>query len=257
MNVLDTLLIALAFRVIFGVASAMLATPARWVPAGFFRVYLWVLLGISSLASVVSFSSHVEESAVTSGRLVAFLALILAVLSYAGSVAWLYEKSKVGKGLLALQVLITLFAGGYVEACTASTRWGAALRIVHMASSGALLGWLLTAMLLGHYYLNWPGMQLDPLRRLLAGVLVTVGVRACVAATGLIFFPMDWNRTSAILWGLLALRWMAGIGGPLVTARMAQLCLRIPNTQSATGILYAGVVLTLLGELVGELLATR
>ncbi|HJN07493.1 MAG: hypothetical protein QGG09_18755 [Pirellulaceae bacterium] len=38
-------------------------------------------------------------------------------------------------------------------------------------------------------------------------------------------------------------------------ALMAWYTLKVPNTQSATGILYAGVILTFLGELTSQLLS--
>ncbi|GIW92022.1 MAG: hypothetical protein KatS3mg110_0063 [Pirellulaceae bacterium] len=128
-------------------------------------------------------------------------------------------------------------------------------QMAEMLSSGALLGWLLTAMLLGHYYLNWPGMKLEPLQRLLIGLLWAVAARAMVSAIGLAFHQQLLADINAVVGGLLGLRWLAGIIGPAVTGRMAQLTLRIPNTQSATGILYAGTIMALLGELVAELLA--
>ncbi|MFO0883145.1 MAG: hypothetical protein U0894_02990 [Pirellulales bacterium] len=36
---------------------------------------------------------------------------------------------------------------------------------------------------------------------------------------------------------------------------MTWLTLKIPNTQSATGILYAGVILAFIGELTGQLMS--
>jgi hypothetical protein len=41
----------------------------------------------------------------------------------------------------------------------------------------------------------------------------------------------------------------------LVCVAMAWFTLKIPNTQSATGILYAAVVATFLGELMSQLLS--
>jgi hypothetical protein len=55
----------------------------------------------------------------------------------------------------------------------------------------------------------------------------------------------------------LALRWLAGILGVLMMAIMTWQTLKIPNTQSATGILYAGVILAFIGELVSQLLSAQ
>ena len=54
---------------------------------------------------------------------------------------------------------------------------------------------------------------------------------------------------------LLSLRWLAGLISPLVVVVMVWRILEYRNTQSATGVLYVGVVLTLTGELTATLLA--
>jgi hypothetical protein len=54
---------------------------------------------------------------------------------------------------------------------------------------------------------------------------------------------------------LLVLRWLAGLAGPLVVVGMVWKILGYRNTQSATGVLYVGVMLTLTGELTATLLA--
>ena len=52
----------------------------------------------------------------------------------------------------------------------------------------------------------------------------------------------------------LALRWLAGLIGILGLAGMTWQTLKIPNTQSATGILYVAVIFAFLGELSSQLL---
>jgi hypothetical protein len=54
----------------------------------------------------------------------------------------------------------------------------------------------------------------------------------------------------------LALRWLAGIAIPLLLAWMTWKTLDIPNTQSATGILYVAVITIFTGELAAQLLST-
>ena len=63
------------------------------------------------------------------------------------------------------------------------------------------------------------------------------------------------SEMSAQTWTLLALRWTAGISGTAIVLCMAWQTLRIPNTQSATGILYVAVIFTFLGELASLLLS--
>jgi hypothetical protein len=53
----------------------------------------------------------------------------------------------------------------------------------------------------------------------------------------------------------LALRWLAGLVAMACVIWMTWQTLKIPNTQSATGILYVGVIVSFLGELVALLLS--
>ncbi len=55
----------------------------------------------------------------------------------------------------------------------------------------------------------------------------------------------------------IALRWLGGLVGVLILAVMAWQTLKIPNTQSATGILYVAVIGTFLGELISMLLSAE
>jgi hypothetical protein len=53
----------------------------------------------------------------------------------------------------------------------------------------------------------------------------------------------------------IVLRWLAGLIGALLLTNMAWRTLAIPNTQSATGILYVAVIAVFLGELTSLLLS--
>ena len=56
---------------------------------------------------------------------------------------------------------------------------------------------------------------------------------------------------------LLPVRWLVGVGAPLVFGGMAYSAARIRSTQSATGILYVVVVCGFLGELLGLVLTRQ
>jgi hypothetical protein len=53
---------------------------------------------------------------------------------------------------------------------------------------------------------------------------------------------------------IIAARWIIGLVGPAILAWMVWQTARIRATQSATGILYAAVIMVFLGELLGELI---
>jgi hypothetical protein len=241
------LLIEFVFRLSFGLALAMATVPHALVTSGFFRNHLYVLLGLNVLATL-GVVSGTETTAL-------WLPLTASLVSYAGVVAWLYERAVAGKAALLTIAALDLIAT-WSRPPLASDGWDLAstLRFVDPATSGLLLGSTIAAMFLGHWYLNTPTMALRPLERLLTLMAVATALRASVAAAGLIALASYENSLSLNM-PLVVLRWLAGVVGMAAVTWMARETLKIPNTQSATGILYVGVILTFLGELVSLLLS--
>jgi hypothetical protein len=239
------------YRLSLGLAAAMAATSPRWVTSGYYRVHLYVLLGLNVLASAVALSRPVEFRA--------WPALVGAVLSYVGSVLWLYEARWAGRVTLAVLAVVALAGAwfGVPAINDAVPRAAPLLDWFDPLGGGLVLGTTMAAMLLGHWYLNTPTMQLDPLRRLIVLMLSAVGLRALVC---LVALAVQWHQIGPLPTQqaiFLALRWLAGLLGTAVVAVMAWQTLKIPNTQSATGILYVGVITTFLGELTALLLAAE
>ena len=150
------------FRLSFGLALAMAITSPRRVTSGYFRNHLYVLLGLNVLAALVAWRAPEQFSL--------WPPLAGAVLSYAGAVAWLYEKPRAGRALLAA-VAIAGLTGAWLAmspdvSTTSESPAATALRWLDAPTSGLLLGSTMAAMFLGHWYLNTPTMELAPLERL-------------------------------------------------------------------------------------------
>jgi len=251
------LLIQFVFRVTFGVALSMGITPARYVTSGFYRVHLWVLMGLNTFGGLAIFTRQesLEQNACP-WRLLLGIAVGLAALSYVGSVLWLYEKSAAGGLVLYALALIALVAAGLVTPWSEATSGiGIVLAFLDLSSSGLLLGVTLSAMFLGHWYLNTPTMQLLPLKRLVILMATAVLVRTLVSGTGLALQATSPAPLETVFWIFVSFRWLSGILGAFMLALMTWYALKVPNTQSATGLLYAGVILTFLGELTSQLLS--
>jgi FtsH-binding integral membrane protein len=113
----------------------------------------------------------------------------------------------------------------------------------------------MAAMLLGHWYLNSPTMELGPLRRLILAMAAALGLQVVVSSLGL------WGELSSVSavstqWVLfVVLRWLFGLVGVAGLTWMAWQTLKIPNTQSTTGILYVAVIGTFVGETMALLLS--
>lgn len=238
------------FRLSFGMALAIAITPSRLVTSGFYRVHLYVLMGLNVLASMVAFSDREQF----------FLwpPLTAAIVSYVGAVIWMYEKPRAGQIALYLVALVT-FLGAMLatEIREGTTGTGITLGILDLASSGLLLGVIIAAMFLGHWYLNTPTMELVPLRRLVALMIIAVVIRTVLCAAGLGMNLWTTGPLAGFSLAFISLRWLSGLIGTLVMAWMTWETLKIPNTQSATGILYVGVILAFLGELSSMLLSVE
>ena len=234
------LLIDFLTRFGWGLALGLVLTPAAVVPAGFFRVNMLVVIGLATFAALLA------HSAGPTG--VWPLAAAAAVGGWMGSVAWLGEKRRAGLGfcvgcavVLAVAAVLPL----------AAAPWAAGVALL----SGLVTGLTVHAMLLGHWYLNAPGMRVDALRRAIDVALLAWGARLVAAAAEMAPHLATLQQADATTLALLALRWLAGLAGLPVLLVMSRKTLDIPNTQSATGILYVACLAAILGELTAQLLA--
>jgi hypothetical protein len=123
------------------------------------------------------------------------------------------------------------------------------------ALSALLLGAVTLAMLLGHAYLTHTEMTIQPLRRLALLLAVFMSARVVL---GLVSASFAWSAVrSGALDGarvqqetvVMILRYAVGLALPAIFCYMVWRTVRLRATQSATGILYFGLVLIYIGEL--------
>jgi hypothetical protein len=240
----------------------MAATSSRDVTSGFFRVHLWVLMGLQTLAALAVYSSIPAENSSTAAALgyrQLALAVVAAVTSYVGAVIWMYEVRWLGK--LAIVIVAAAALAGCCLPPLALAAKPVIPQLADRVTSGLVLGLVTAAMLLGHWYLNSPTMKLAPLKRLIVLLAVAVVLRIAVCGAGAWLLASHETTAAGMsftTWALfLALRWLAGLVSVLGLAGLTWQTLKIPNTQSATGILYAAVILTFIGELTSQLLSAE
>ena len=116
-------LIQFIFRLSMGLAVTMALTSPREVNSGFFRVHLWVLLGLGTFGSLVAYS---RQSLFDQPMILLGLALSVTVLSYLGSVVWLYEKLTAGRWLLVLisGLMLVLLMLAHPSKNAVGMQWG-------------------------------------------------------------------------------------------------------------------------------------
>jgi hypothetical protein len=243
-----SLLSQFLLRLAFGLAVGMAITSPRLVSSGYFRNHLYVTLGVNTLAAL----ALAQLSA-----LAMWLAIAAAALSYIGSVSWLYEAPRAGRAMLWLVAASSLAAALAAEPPLVASHLPPALQSFSVALSGLVLGVTLAAMLLGHWYLNSPGMELAPLRRLIVVAAAAVGLQIVLSGADLVAGLSTGVSLGVSGWLFLALRWSFGLAGVLGLLWMTWETLKIPNTQSATGILYVAVIGVFVGELTAALLSAE
>lgn len=248
-----SLLVQFALRLAFGLALAMALVPPRQVTSGYYRNHLYVLLGLNTLAAAMAWLRPDDFPHLL------WLAMAGMAVSYVGAVCWLYELA--GPGIMALVVVALLALGG--AELSLQVAWNdllpgeKALWFGDPPTAGLLLGATMAAMLLGHWYLNAPGMKLEPLRRLILLIAIAVALRAVVSGLGLTLVLLASGIPPTTTSLFLSLRWLAGIFAPAMLAWMTWQTLKIPNTQSATGILYVAVIVVYIGELASLMLSAE
>lgn len=245
-----------ALRLLLGMSLLWTLLPRRQITSGFFRIQMLVGLGLSVLAALTvgrltpptqTESALLSQTAATTG------CILLAVLMFLGSVLWTLERRRAGTLVVFLSA--GLSAAVLLGAVPLPGGPLAALTVLSELAASALLGAAVTGMLLGHWYLTAPTMSTAPLDRANLYFGSAAVLRLLTAAAGIAW---AWNDLAGPTdWVWLTLRILAGLLGPLVAALLVWRILKYRNTQSATGVLFAAVILVFIGELTATLLARR
>ncbi len=240
-----------ALRLAVGMLVALLLLPVPEVPSRFYRLHLLVALGLVTLAGV---------SAGQNDNAAYWFGLGLAGAGcFVGTWFWMGEANRLGL------LPIVLAAGAGILALL-SAAIGQASHVLSVlmvgfehTSSALQLGLVLTAMLLGHYYLIAPSMTTRPLVRLTVLLLGAILARVVIVASSEVawLYSTAGSAIASEQWLWLVLRWLGGIVAAAMFSFLAWRCARLRATQSATGILYAAVICTFLGELAHLLVHTR
>ena len=177
---------------------------------------------------------------------------VLAYPFYSGPVR--SRRRAVALGIAATAVGLALVA---VVAGASAAEGGLPLAVASLSAlaTGSVAGSVGLAMVLGHWYLTVPDMQVRHLERVnrlsAACMLASLGA---VALSCWVFAEGLAEARVPLLgpWGLfyLGTRVAVGLLLPLLFAWMTAQTLKLANTRSATGILYASTVLVLIGTAV-------
>jgi protein NrfD len=206
-----------------------------------------------------------------------FAELAFTALLACGAAVILYWAT-VGRALAAIRPAILAVGGlaGIVsvvaQAMAVSSDSGLAVQALAVASflsSVALLGGACTAMVLGHWYLIIPSMQVSHLQSIVKLHIVSMVLRIVVVGAAVFVAIVTWQPglglpsfsryitsvSGVFFWQ----RVLFGLAGPAVLSYLTWETAKIRSTQSATGILYVDFFTVVVGEVLAKylFLATR
>lgn len=178
----------------------------------------------------------------------------------------------IGRALAFLRpaLLRTAVLGGAAALVAQAAGWSAVeagpspwLTAASFLSSAALLGGSCTAMILGHWYLVLPSMDVSLLQRIVKFHVGSTAVRIVVVGAVVASALATWQAPSGAGFDRYALsiegvflwqRVLFGLLGPAVLSYLTWETARIRSTQSATGILYVDFFTVIVGELLAKYL---
>lgn len=143
-----------------------------------------------------------------------------------------------------------------------------AISVASFVSSAAFLGGACTAMILGHWYLVIPSMEVLHLQSIVRFHIASMVIRIAVVTAAVTFAIATWQPglgpsfryyimsvNGIFFWQ----RVLFGLAAPVLLAYLTWETAKIRSTQSATGILYVDFFAVVVGEVLAKylFLATR
>jgi hypothetical protein len=123
------------------------------------------------------------------------------------------------------------------------------LTVASFLSSTALLGGACGAMVLGHWYLVVPSLNVAHLQSIVKLHIGSLVVRTVVVLAAVIFAIVTW-QPGIFFWQ----RILFGLAGPGLLSYLTWETAKIQSTQSATGILYVDFFTVIVGEVLASYL---
>ena len=225
--------------------------------------------GLAVILLAVAFALRPPEASATEAGRVAVLALGVfeaAMLLYWGTVGRALASVRPAiVGIAVAAGVLALVAQGIGQASDAAA---GAMIIASFLSSATLLGGACTAMILGHWYLVIPSLQVSHLQSIVKVHIASMVVRVVVVVAAVYVAIVSWQPgmgpsfrgyilsvSGIFFWQ----RVLFGLVGPALLSYLTWETAKIRSTQSATGILYVDFFTVVVGEVLAKylLLATR
>jgi hypothetical protein len=214
------------------------------VRRGHFRVLAWgaiALAGLGVLASAAAVSGNESTAIVTAGAALIALCVAYRLVQRSQSTG---PAVAVGAAATAAGLTTLGAAAGLLD------NWSWIAATVQLVAGAGLLGAVTNGMLLGHWYLNQPGLKPWALARLTTLSLTSVTLSSVLGLTfadrlssasteGAAFGMESFGDSFGLAFYLV---WLALMGLTAAVVWMARRCIRIRSIQSATGLYYVALL---------------
>jgi hypothetical protein len=257
-------------KLLVGIAMMWLLMPRKQVTDGFFRIQMLVALGFSVLLVLIVSSrstsavnqfqpdhpndaspAAIEAGSEMADKVVWATQILAACVAYAGHIFWKLGRRTPGAMSIYSIALLSLISQACLSLCNGITI-NSCLMLGSSLSSSIVLGATLTGMLLGHWYLTTPTMSIGPLSWFVRILAVAAILR--LVMTGIAFGRFGFASYDFFYVLFIVMRIVGGILIPFATSIVVTKILKYRNTQAATGVLFAALILVFMGEMAASLL---
>jgi len=229
-----------------------------------------VLIGIAlafRYQAILSPSPDVSPGigAITAAASLSDIALLVSAgitIFYWATIGRVFTRARTGILAAAAITGLAAIAIQGLEISSGSSSAVVALTVLSFLTSALMLGGACTAMILGHWYLVIPSMEVSYLQAIVKGHIASMLGRMVVVGAAVWFAIATWQADS----GLPSFRhyimsvdgiffWqrvLFGLAGPAVLSYLTWETAKIRSTQSATGILYVDFFTVVVGEVLAK-----
>lgn len=212
---------------------------------GHFRITAWAVLFTAALAYLSNRSGVAEADNPGVQKAIVIALLVLCALYLAVQ----YSRTDL-PGVVVGSAAAVAGVAALVASAFLLTRWNSLLATAHLVSGAVLLGAVTSGMMLGHWYLNQPGLKPWALARIttvalwatvVSGVLglATVSKLASAETEGAVLGIPGFGDSFG---GPFFVIWIAIVVFTGVVVLAARRCVKIRSIQSATGLYYVALL---------------
>ena len=250
------------FTALFAVGTLTLLVflPIKHVGMKFFTTQTWFAVTCLFFGIVFRFYEYISQ-----GRSLTFY-LFLYIVVLASSLTFIYlvhkQKEEMATHLLwgqALFIIGILYWHGYSLSRhrAGGEDWYLFLQLL---STALLLGAIFTALMLCHWFFMFHKLPLKYLKRISNLFTYSLILKIVITALVIWFWKSHFNEEftrftdSNTNYAFLIFRFGVGLFLPLFLAFGTEVTIKLPQNHAAIGLLYMGVVLVFMGEVVGQYL---